>query len=481
MAREEQPEFVRRRTKIISTIGPSSDTPEILEQLILTGMNIARLNLAHGTYEGHARSIRILHELSRKTERNIAILIDIPGPKYRVGSLAGGKVRLEKGSRVVLTTRTIKGDSTRIPVNLPTFPEDVHVGDTVLLDDGAVEMEVLTIEDPEVRCVVTVGGALTENRGIAVPGMHISGPFITEALREHIRFATGQHPDFLALSFVSHADDVTSVRKILTEMRADVPIIAKIERGEALRNFNGIMQESDGIMVARGDLGVDIPLERVPLAQKEIIRTCNRAGKPVITATEMLESMVRSARPTRAEVTDVANAIFDGTDATMLSEETAIGKYPVETVRMMARIARETEQKLPYDRILAERGKWVDREISDMISYNACLTAQNLHAAAIIAFTRSGSTAGRVSKYRPGVPILAITPDPAVATRLLLRWGVHPYLAEGPLSVEELFLSGADLSRNLGLAEPHDIIVITAGIPLGEVGSTNLLKVQRVD
>jgi pyruvate kinase len=451
-----------------------------MEQLIKAGMNVARLNLSHGTYREHSRHIQTVRKLSHRLAIPVAILIDLPGPKYRTGKLRGGQATLKKGAQVILTTKRIEGDDRVIPVNLPTLPQDVKVGDTVLLDDGAMQLKVLEGQSTEVRCRVMVGGILTEGRGLVVPGMRTSVPFITEALQEHIFFAIKQHTDYLALSFVSSAEDVTSVRAILQEHGADIAMIAKIERGVAVDKFDSILATSDGIMVARGDLGVDIPLEEVPLVQKEIIRKCNQEGKPVITATQMLESMVNAPRPTRAEVTDVANAIFDGTDAVMLSEETSTGKYPVQAVKMMAKIGREVEGKLPYEQMLAERGRWLEQKTDELISYSACHTAQSLRATALVAFTQSGSTAGRVSKYRPRMPILAITTDAVVVGKLMLRWGVYPFQIAGPSSVEELFATGAKLSKELGLAKPGDLIVITGGIPVGVAGSTNLLKVEKI-
>jgi pyruvate kinase len=340
----------------VCTIGPATGWTAVITQLMKAGMNVARLNLSHGTIREHARHIQTVRKLSQSLAAPVAILMDLPGPKYRTGKLKDGQARLKKGAHVILTTRQIEGDDSVIPVNLPTLPQDVKVGDTVLLDDGAMQLKVLERQGTEVRCKVRVGGILTEGRGLVVPGMRTSGPFITDALRECISFAIEQQPDYLAISFVRTAEDVNGVRAILHENDADIPIIAKIERGVAVKKFDSILVASDGIMVARGDLGVDIPLEKVPLVQKEIIRKCNRAGKPVITATQMLESMVNAPRPTRAEVTDVANAIFDGTDAIMLSAETSIGKYPVQAVKMMARIAREVEAELPYQHILSERG-----------------------------------------------------------------------------------------------------------------------------
>jgi pyruvate kinase len=299
-------------------------------------------------------------------------------------------------------------------------------------------------------------------------------------LKEHIRFAIGQKPDYIALSFVDKQEHIEKVRAIMQKRDTQIPIIAKIERGVAVKSFDSILAVSDGIMVARGDLGVDIPLERIPLVQKEIIHKCNKAGKPVITATQMLESMVHAARPTRAEVTDVANAIFDGTDAIMLSEETSIGKYPVQAVRMMAKIAQNVEKALNYERILAEREKWLEHKTDELIGYSACHTAHWIGAVAIVAFTQSGSTAGRVSKYRPKVPILALTPSTTVAGRLLLRWGVYPLQIKGAKSVDELFAIGANLSKEVGVAKSGDLIVITGGIPVGVAGSTNLLKVETI-
>jgi len=343
-----------------------------------------------------------------------------------------------------------------------------------------MQLRVRSIDETGIISRVTAGGILREGRGLVVPGMRVSLPYITNQLREGILFAVKQQPDYLAISFVTSVNDILDVRSILRENGADIPIIAKIERGEAVTNFNDILNASDGIMIARGDLGVEIPLEKVPLLQKDFILKCNRAGKPVITATEMLESMIDSLRPTRAETTDVANAIFDGTDAIMLSAETAIGKHPVPAVRMMARIARATEKHLRYPEMLAERHGWLERQTDELISYSACQTAQSLGAAAIVTFTRSGSTAMRVSKYRPGVPILALTPDKTVSGRLLLYWGVRPYLIEEAASVDDMFARAARITVELGMAKPGDLIIIAAGIPIGVAGSTNLLKVEKV-
>jgi pyruvate kinase len=469
-----------RRTKIVCTIGPATSSTAMIERLIRAGMNVARLNLSHGTLTEHARFVQTLRHLSRRLGVEIAVLIDLPGPKYRTGKLRGDQAILKKGAQLVFTTEQIEGDAARVSVNLPNLPEDIKPGDTVLLADGAMQLKVQQIDGSEVKCLVTVGGILTEGRGLVVPGMRTSGPFVTEDLREKLLFAITQQPDYVALSFVTNTQDIADVRSILRENSADIPIVAKIERGEAVSNFSNILAISDGVMVARGDLGVDIPLEKVPMVQKEIIKKCNRAGKPVITATEMLLSMVKSMRPTRAEANDVANAIFDGTDATMLSEETSIGEHPLEAVKVMDRIARESEKKLPYELALSEKRTWFEQRTEELISYNACLTAHSLDARAIVAFTESGSTAARVSKYRPRMTILAMTPDETICRRLILYWGVKPFHVTTPSSISDLFNEATILSKSLGLSKPGDLIVITGGVPLGVKGITNLLKVETV-
>ena len=470
----------KRRTKIVCTIGPATCSAVVIERLILAGMNIARLNLSHGTHREHNRYIQTIRGVSKRLDINIAILMDLPGPKYRTGRMRGGKALLKNRSQVALTTRQVIGNAKLIPVNLPNLPQDVREGDLVLLDDGAMQLRVLKTDGTEVYCRVIAGGLLTEGRGVVVPGMRISGPFITDSLRKNLLFATSRKPEYIALSFVSSADDVKAVKDLLQKTRAGIPIIAKIERGDAVSKFDSILEISDGVMVARGDLGVDTPLERVPIVQKEIVHKCNHAGKPVIIATQMLESMINAARPTRAEVTDIANAIFDGADATMLSAETSIGRYPVQAVTMMAKVAREAESKLPYDLILAERGRYLEHKTDELISYSACHTAYSLGAKAIVAFTRSGSTARRVSKYRPRVPILAITPDGNVCRRLLLDWGVHPVQIPEQKSIDGLFASGVRLAKEMKVVSPGDLIVITGGIPIGVAGSTNLLKVEKI-
>ena len=470
-----------RRTKIVATIGPASGSPELLADLITAGMNIARLNLSHGTFDNHVEYITNVRSESVRLSIPVAILIDLPGPKYRSGPLNNPSVVLNKGGAITLTTRQLIGDGSVVSVNLPTFPLDVKPGDVILLDDGALQLKCDSVASSDVSCTVLVGGILTAGRGIAVPGRASSMPFMTDQLKSYIDFAVSQKPDYIALSFVSKPDDLRLVRELVKQHGADIPLIAKIERGAAVTAFDAILAESDAVMVARGDLGVDIPLERLPLVQKEIIHKSNRAGKPVITATQMLESMINSARPTRAEVSDVSNAIFDGTDAVMLSAETSIGKYPVQAVSMMSAVAVETEKVLPYDLWIAERDKWLSNQTEELISYNACLTARRLGSAAIVAFTSSGSTAGRVSKYRPSTPILAISPNIETCRRLILNWGVQASQISTPKTVDNLFSIAVKICKKMKLAKTGDNIVVTGGIPLGKAGTTNLLKVQEVD
>jgi pyruvate kinase len=469
-----------RRTKIVCTIGPATSATAMIERLIRAGMNVARFNLAHGTQVEHAQYVQTVKKLSQRLHISVAVLIDLPGPKYRTGKLKGGQAILKKGAQLIFTTQQIDGDATKVSVNLPNLPRDVKSGDIVLIADGEMQAKVLEIEGDQVICRVTVGGILTEERGLVVPGMRISGPFLTDTLREDLIFALSLKPDYLALSFVTEAEDIVCIKRLMREKGTEIPIIAKIERGEAVKNLDSILANADGIMVARGDLGVEIPLEKVPLVQKEIIKKCNQAGKPVITATEMLESMVKSMRPTRAEASDVTNAIFDGTDATMLSEETSIGKNPSQAVAVMDRIARETEKKLPYEIALSEKKVWFEQRTEELISYNACITAHSLGARAIVAFTKSGSTAGRVSKYRPRTTIVAITPDEVICRRLILYWGVQPVQVATPSSVSGLFATASAITKKLGLARPDDLLVITGGIPLGLGSTTNLLKVEVV-
>ena len=470
-----------RRTRIVCTLGPAVAEAPVMRRLITAGMNIARLNLSHGNRAEHQGYVDTLRRLASEEGVPVALLMDLPGPKYRSGPLEEGVAIIKNGDRLVITTRQVPGNASEVSVNLPTFSHDVSEGDLILLDDGALQLRAMTVGATDVVTRVLVGGRLTPRRGIAVPGGRISGKFLTDEFLAGADFAAAVRPDFIALSLVNRADDIREARQYLHSLGCMAAIVTKIERKQALDDFEAILKESDAVMVARGDLGVDMPLYKIPLAQKDIINRCNRAGKPVITATQMLESMVAAARPTRAEVTDVANAIFDGTDAVMLSGETSIGKYPVEATKIMADVARHTEGVLPYRQLLMERGDWLARETDELIAYNACHTAELLGAKAIVAFTTSGSTVRRVAKFRPRMPILAITPDNAIFGQLTLSWGVRPVKIAEPRSVGELFSEATRIAKETGSARTGEIIVITGGVPVGIAGTTNLLKVEVIN
>jgi len=469
-----------RRTKIVCTIGPSASSASVIKELLQTGMDVARINFSHGTYKEHTSYIKTLRQTAKKADLPLAIMQDLPGPKNRTGKLKGGSIELKENSDFILTTREILGDETRVSIGLPYLPSIVKPGDMIFLDDGAIELSVTSLSNTEINCQVVSGGILGEEKGINIPGATWDAPTITEEDWDHLLFGLKHDVDFVALSFIREAKDVLKVRKFLQKKKKTPMLIAKIERREALDNLDEILEVADGAMVARGDLGIEIPIQSVPIVQKEIIQKCNRLGKPVIVATQMLESMVNAPRPTRAEVSDVANAIFNGTDAIMLSEETAVGSYPVEAVSMMAQIALEAEGTLPYEEILTNKGKDLQPETDDAISYAACHIAHQLGAAAIIAFTSSGSTARRVAKYRPKVPILAITPSQTTQRQLSLSWGVRAFQIPEPSKTAVLFARGARVAKRTGLAKDGDLVVITGGVPIGIPGSTNLLKVERV-
>ncbi len=471
---------LRRKTKLVCTIGPSSESPRTVERLVRAGMSVARINLSHGDGAQYETYIRTVRAVADKLGVPVAILLDLPGPRYRTGGLSGGEVRLRKGARLVLTTRSVPGDEHEVSVNSPYLVQDVAAGHNIILDDGAIALRVRQTTDTDVVCDVVVGGVLRPRRGIAVPGAKLHAPFFTPQVRRHVEFSAEQEVEYIALSYVTGPADVVQVREAMVDVGGTSMLVAKIERREAVQRFDSILRASDGIMVARGDLGVEISLEKVPLVQKESIRKANRAGKPVITATQMLESMVHAPRPTRAEVADVANAIWDGTDAVMLSAETAIGGYPVEAAKMMYRILKQTETALPYERMTVERGADLEPQMDDAIAYAACHTAHQLGARAILAFTESGSTVWRVSKYRPRMPILAMTPSDRVRRILALAWGASAHLVATPTHVDDLFREGSAVAKSLGVAREGDLVVITGGIPVGVPGTTNLLKVHTV-
>ena len=470
----------RPKTKIICTLGPSTESQETIVALVDSGMGVARLNLSHGTLDTHAAAIERVRKASADLGIPVGIMVDVPGSKYRIGPLAPGVIDLIPGERLTLTSRDVVGDNGVVGVFPPGIHRDAALGRPVLLDDGLMELEVVGVEGQDVECEVVTGGRLTERRGVITPGKSPSQPFPSERTVEALSFAAEQQADFVALSMITSDADVEKARSILGDSQPRPDIISKIELSEALDNFDSILSASDAVMVARGDMGVEVPLARVPVIQKDLIARCNAAGKPVITATQMLESMVRSKIPTRAEVTDVANAIFDGTDAIMLSGETSVGQNPIEAVAVMARVALEAEVALPYDNMLREKARQLESQTDDAISYDACRTAHQLNASVIIAFTESGSTAGRVSKYRPRPPVLALTPEESVQRRLTLRWGVTPVVVDGLRTVEDFFTCGEEQVRRTVGVEPGSIAVLVAGLPIGVSGGTNLLRVMTI-
>ncbi|MBM7622606.1 pyruvate kinase [Sporohalobacter salinus] len=470
-----------RRTKIVCTIGPGSDDKETLSQLIDAGMNVARMNFSHGNHEEHKERIERVRDLAAKKEKPVAILLDTKGPEVRTGELKNDEeVMLEKGSKFTITTEEIEGNNKRVSVSYKKLPEDVEVGGTILIDDGLIELEVDNISNTEVECTVLNGGKLGSHKGVNLPGVSVNLPAITEKDVADIKFGIEIDVDFIAASFIRKASDVLEIKRILEEDEADIKIISKIENEEGVENIDEIIEVSSGIMVARGDLGVEIPTEQVPAAQKMMIDKCNEEGKPVITATQMLDSMIRNPRPTRAEASDVANAILDGTDATMLSGETAIGEYPVRAVETMANIAQEIEESEQYAKQMTQKNMVPPRTVTDSISYSTCETAQDLGASAIITSTSSGHTARMVSKYRPYPPVIAATPNPKVCKQLALSWGVKPILVEDTDSTDDMFEVSVRGALDAGYIDLGDLIVLTAGTPVGVAGTTNLLKVHIV-
>ena len=472
---------MQRKTKIVCTLGPATHRYSTIEKLARAGMDVARLNFSHSTYSEHESRIDSVRRASSAVGRPIAILQDLPGPKIRTGKLREEKVWLQEGAEIVLTTDDVLGDASRVSVTLRSLPRDVTAGDSIFVNDGMIRLEVIETSGSDIRCRIANGGLLTQMKGINVPGVRLSTEAITDEDLKHLEFGLRHGVDYVGLSFITDAADVNKAKSFIRDHGADTPVIAKIERKQALDNIDEIIAAADGIMVARGDLGVEIPLRRVPIEQKRIITKCNHAGKPVIVATQMMESMISAPNPTRAEASDVANAIFDGADAVMLSAETAIGSYPVQVVSVTASIAIEAAAALPYRAMLRDRGEDVVPQPDEAISYSAVTIAQHLSAAAILAFTTSGSTAMRVAKFRPQCPVLAITSREDIVRRLALFWGLRPHLVEEYASIEEIFKQGTNIARSLGMARKGDLIVITAGVPFGVAGNTNMLKVQRVD
>lgn len=469
-----------RKTKIICTVGPASENKETLIQMIEAGMNVARLNFSHGVHEEHKRRIDTVRDAARTLEVPIAIMLDTRGPEIRTGKLKDKKVRLTAGQEFILTTREVEGNEKEVRVNYPALAREVAAGDSILLSDGLISLQVERTTDTDIVCKIMNGGELGEQKGVNVPGVRINLPFLSERDIADINFGIDNDVDFIAASFVCNAQNVLDIRRIVEQRYANIDIIAKIESQEGINNLDDIIKVADGVMVARGDLGVEIPGEEVPLVQKGTVTKCNRAGKVVIIATQMLDSMMVNPRPTRAEVSDVANAIFDGADAIMLSGESAAGKYPVEAVATMARIARRTEESLPYSNMLRQRRTQATVSVTDAIGYATCATAMNLDAAAIITSTRSGFTARTVSKYRPQANIVAATPDPRLLNKLSLVWGVYPILIGDTSGTDALLEESIKSALTAGYIKNGDLVVLTAGEPSGITGGTNLLKVHVV-
>ncbi len=471
---------MNRKTKIVCTIGPATQSYQTLERLTHAGMDVARLNFSHGTYDEHAERIANVRRVSKTLGRALGVLQDLPGPKIRTGKLKAEKVWLQDGANITLTTESILGDEHRVSVTLDSLARDVRPGDSIFVHDGTIRLEVQDTTETEIYCRIAAGGVLTQMKGINVPGVKLSTQAVTDEDLRHLAFGLEQGIDFVALSFITDAEDILRAQKFINRHKADVPVVAKIERHEALENIDQIIDVADIIMVARGDLGVEVPLRRVPIEQKRIVAKCNAAGKPVIVATQMLESMIYSPRPTRAEASDVANAILDGADAIMLSEETATGGFPVETVETMSDIALEAANTLPYQAMLSRMLETVGPQPDDAISYAAVSIAEQISAAAILAFTTSGATALRIAKYRPRCPVLAITPQELVVRRLALVWGLTPLLTTEFRSIEELYAKGSDIAGRAGVAGTGDFVVMTAGVPFATAGNTNIVKVHQI-
>ncbi len=469
-----------RKTKIVCTIGPVSESEEVLRQLMKAGMDVARFNFSHGTHE--QQKIRLERVLKVRKELGLPVttMLDTKGPEIRLRDFEGGKVKLESGQTFVLTTGEILGTAQRAAISYKNLKNDINVGTTILIDDGLIEMKVTEIAGEDIICEVINGGFVSNHKGVNVPGVVLSMPYISEVDREDILFGAKMGYECIAASFARTREDILEVRKLLQDNGSDMKIIAKIENMQGIENMEEILQVSDGVMVARGDMGVEIPLEQVPVLQKKMIRMANEQGKFVITATQMLESMIHNPRPTRAEATDIANAVYDGTTAIMLSGESAAGQYPVEAVETMARIAESAEHAIDYRSMIAGGSDTEKHNITTAIAYATCTTAMDLHAAAIITVTLSGFTAEAISRFRPGCPIVGCTMSERVYQQMNLLWGVNPVLIPKEEDTEQLFTDAVEKAREAGYVKAGDVVVITAGVPLGVVGNTNMIRVVEV-
>ncbi len=462
-------------------MGPATDSEEILKDLMLNGMDVARLNFSHGTHEEALVRINRIKKVREELDIPVAILLDTKGPEVRIKEFKNGQVELKEGQKFTLCTDDVEGDETQVSITYPDLPKDVRAGNRILIDDGLIEMEVLSVKSNKILCQVKNGGIVSNKKGVNTPNVSLSMPYMSRKDVEDIIFGIEQDVDFIAASFVRTADDVKEIKHILNNHGGrNIRIIAKIENAEGVDNIDDIIRESHGIMVARGDMGVEIDMEELPVVQKNLIKKTYRAGKVVITATQMLDSMIRNPRPTRAETTDVANAIYDGTSAIMLSGETAIGKYPVETVKTMASIAERTENDIDYVKRL-ERMNFDSRmDVTNAISHATCTTAHDLHAAAVIALTYSGGTAMQISRFRPACPIIAPTLSVKARRQLNLSWGVIPIMSEARSNTDELFDHAVECAQKTGLIKDGDLVVITGGAPMGVAGTTNIMKVHLV-
>ena len=469
-----------RKTKIVCTLGPATDNGDILRQLMLGGMNVCRFNFSHGDHPSHKKRLDAVLALREELGLPIATLLDTKGPEIRTGTFDPPKVELVQGQKFTLTTKEIVGSSSIASISFAGLPKDVKQGQRILIDDGLIELTVDSVTDTEIFCTVVNGGTVSNNKGINVPGVRLSMPYLSERDISDIMFGVQCDYDFIAASFVRSAADVMQIRALLDKLHCNtIKIISKIENAEGVENIDEILRVSDGIMIARGDLGVEIPLQEIPIIQKKLIDKAYKAGKMVITATQMLDSMMKNPRPTRAEYTDVANAIYDGTSAIMLSGETAAGKYPVEALLTMAKIAERTESDINYaggfKSVLSKIG---DDDVTGAISHATVTTAIDLNAKAIITVTKGGGTARQISKHRPPCPIVGCSPDKKVVRQLNLSWGVTPLLIPEKTSTDELFDCSAKAAEAAGLIQSGDLCVITAGVPIGVSGTTNLLKVH---
>jgi pyruvate kinase len=472
--------LTERKTKIVATLGPASSNEKNIEKLARTGVDIFRINFSHGNEEEHKNTILNIKRISSKIQFPIAILQDLQGPKIRLGTFKNGKEVLKNGDEFILTAKGIEGDSHIASLTYPDVIRDVSVNEIIYINDGLIKLKVTKVDDENIYTVVLEGGEISDHKGVNFPKTRLSVPSITNKDKEDLKFGLSEGVDMVALSFVKTPKDIEELRKLMKSYGRIVPIISKIEKWEAVENLESIVEVSDGVMVARGDLGVEMPIEQIPVIQKKIISACNRKGKPVITATQMLNSMVENPTPTRAEVTDVSNAIFDGTDAVMLSNETAVGKFPVESVQVMKRIIESTERSAIFKNYLKRLGEPVENNISDAIALSANHIAETVKAKLIISATESGRTALLVSKYRPNVHVLAMTPKEETYRFLALKWGVIPVKVGIFKTVDEIIQKGTSLAKEMGIVSSGDIIVITAGSHTGVSGSTDLLKVARI-